>query len=642
MRQQVAGQRTEIDRRRIPRDDWGKLPHRDKMTRQKREKIAKLKVLACTLRDEQKYRQAIEVCDEILKLDPDYASAKEWHTKLSRFVQILDAKEAHRTSMREEVKQLNALRWSQAPWHQLMNYPDDWSDVTVRRKPIAAGSGKVTGSEADRVVRRKLQCVLPKLELPGVDFKNVVQFLREFGNVSIHVKWAALERVGVTRESKVNVSLTNVTLEKAIRIILDDVGGANPLGFVLDEGVITITTMDDLSSRTITRVYDIRDLVIRMPKFKGPNINLRRSGNNNNNAGGWDWGDDDDDDDDGNEKTREEMTGDILDLFRSTIDPNSWRKTGGKHGSIREMGGQIIVTQTAENQRSLTDLLDQLRQSRGPQVEEGKKIAQQKATEPLTGARQRVVFTDGHWHSGRQVKIKDRELDEFIRRNYKWALQDRTRGDLKTTVTSLDGGTLLVGGQRVSSSELISKLRFNLGQKVAVNSLNVRADGRVAAALGVRFKRGDNNVNWAVINGAQFRALMELDAQLSNRSGPVVETNARLQETIVGTDAFLSNSMIANASYAGDRGNVLDIGGNAINLAHEGYLVINNGGYLTIVQAGAMQHWREKPASVGFVEVPQNIEVPRVGQLFRFERTLLKPSDKMVIRAEYQQKGASR
>ncbi len=640
MQQQDARQRTEIDRLRTPRDDWGRLPHRGKMTPQKREKIAALKARTEALCNEYKYKQAIEVCDKILKLAPDDAWAKKSYRLLDRFVQILDAKDAHRTSMREEIKQLNNIRWSKVTWHVLMNYPGKWPAITLRRKPISAG--QTTESEADSAVRRRLNTVLPKLELPGVEFKDVVQFLREFGNVSIHVRWAALEMVGVTRKSKVNVHLTNVTLNKAIRVILDDVGGGNPLGFVLDEGVITISTMDDLSRRTVTRVYDIRDLVVRMPNFKGPNINLRRSGNNNNNAGGWGWGDDDDDDDD-DEKTRDEMIEDVLDLIRSTIDPDTWRKTGGKHGSIREVGGQIIITQTAENQRALTDLLSQLRQARGPQVEEGKKIAQQKASEPLTGARLRD--TDGYlrqWHGGRQVQIKDRALDEFIRRNYDWALQGRTRGDLKTTITVPDGGTLMLGGQRVSSRELISKLRYNLDQKVAVHSLNVNADARATAALGVRFRRGSNNVNWAVINEAQFRALVELEAESSRRSGSVAETNARLQETIVGTDARLSNEMFANLSYAGDKGNVLDISGNAINLAHEGYLLLYAGGHLTVVQAGAMQHWRETPASVGFVEVPQNIEVPRVGRLFRFERTLLKPSDKMVIRAEYQQKGASR
>ena len=339
--------------------------------RRKAEKIASLKERAGTLRNEQKYKQAIEVYGEINKLDPNDDQAKDWLAQLDRFVQLLDAKEADRTGMREEVKQLNDIRWSQVPWHVLMNLPDDWPDKTLKRKPI--GAGEVTESETDRAVFRRLNQNLAKLDFAGIDFKDVVQFLREVSNVSIHVKWAALEAVGIDQSTKVNVHLADVTLRKAIRTILEDVGGVNPLAFVVDEGVITISTKDDLSRQTVTRVYDIRDLIVSIPSFTGPAISLTTTsgGNNNtgsngpfggnnttsgNNAGG------------NNESSRTELITSILDLIRSTIDPTSWRESSGEIGSISELGGQIVVTQTAENQRSLLDLLSKLRESRALQV----------------------------------------------------------------------------------------------------------------------------------------------------------------------------------------------------------------------------------------------------------------------------------
>ncbi len=616
--------------------------------RRKAEKIATLKVRADTLRNEQKYKQAIEIYGEISKLDPNDDQAKDWLAQMERFVQLLDAREADRTSMREEAKQLNDVRWSQVQSRMLMNLPDDWPDKTLKRKPM--GAGEITESKENRAARQRLMQTLPRLDFSGIAFGDVVQFLREVSNVSIHVKWNALEAVGVNQSTKVNVHLTNVTLSKAIRTILEDVGGATPLAFVVDEGVITISTMDDLSRQAVTRVYDIRDLVVRTPDFKGPNISLRSAGNNANNDGGWTWGDDDDNDKE-DASSRQKLTGDIVNLIRSAIDPDTWGEDGGKHASIREKGGQIIVTQTAENQQALTDLLAQLRQARGPQVEEGEKIAQQRAggkslddvqaelvdaakkpswgtgdsdtdtwggADPITGARLQT-------EDGARLQIEDKELREFVRRNYDWKLEDIPQ----------------TGARIPNVPEIVSKLRFNLGQKVTVNSLNVNADARAAAALGVQFNRGGNNVNWAVVNEAQFRSLMELDAELTRRSGRAVEANGRLQETIVGTDAYLANGMIANIAFAGDKGNSLDISGNSINLAHEGYVIVDNGGFLTVIQAGAMQHWQERPVVVQFAEIPQNIETPRVGQLFRFERTLLEPSDQMVLRAEYKWKGVS-
>lgn len=336
--------------------------------RRKAEKIASLKDRAGTLRNEQKYKQAIEIYGQISKLDPNDDQAKDWLAQLERFMQLLDAKEADRTSMREEVKQLNDIRWSQVPWHVLMNLPSDWPDKTLKRKPI--GAGEVTESETDRAVRRRLEQKLAKLDFAGIDFKDVVQFLREVSNVSIHVKWAALEAVGIDQSTKVNVHLTNVTLKKAIRTILEDVGGVNPLAFVVDDGVITISTKDDLSRQTVTRVYDIRDLIIRVPNFEGPKLSLTTSaGDNNAGDDSGPFGDDDDDDDTGNnEPTRAELITSILELIRSTIDPTSWRESAGEIGSIKELGGQIIVTQTSENQRSLLGLLSMLRESRALQI----------------------------------------------------------------------------------------------------------------------------------------------------------------------------------------------------------------------------------------------------------------------------------
>lgn len=432
----------------------------------------------------------------------------------------------------------------------------------------------------------------------------------------------------------------------------------------------------------VTRVYDVRDLVTRAEKFQ-------RSG--------------------APSGSTERITG----LIRGNIDPQSWNTPGNE---ILELGGQLVITQSAPNQEHVARLLGKLRQVRGPQVEQGSNIAGQRAkgvlkaptagyvtdysaevvqpgataprltfynggrrvtvTGEITRYKSNHLAVDSHvpgadygdlvedWERGKEifrkkddgafsyrpggkrtrVTLADKELADFIERNYAWSLEHGKAkpGYIDRTITVPTGGTLLVGGQRVSVSELAEKLRFNLGQKVVFNSTNVNADARAARALGVNFIRGNNDVVYAVIDEAQFRSLMELDAANTSRYGRAVAPNARMQETIVGTDALLANEWIANPSFAGDRANYLYIGGNDIPLAHDSYLLIDNGRFLTAVRTSPMQDWRETPADVEFVQVPQNIEVPRVGQLVRSEKTLLEPSDRMIIRAEYTWKGALR
>jgi hypothetical protein len=219
------------------------------------------------------------------------------------------------------------------------------------------------------------------------------------------------------------------------------------------------------------------------------------------------------------------------------------------------------------------------------------------------------------------------ELKKFIERNYDWfSIPIRT------------GEKTVAGDAR--RRELERKLRLNWNQKVPVNSINLNVAPQTAAALGVRFTRGRNGVVYATIDEAQFRTLAEVSA-----GRPVVAVvggnNVRWQDTIVGTDALLANGMVANITFAGDYDNTLDLNGNSLKIVHEDYLVINNGGYLTAIRADQMQHWTETPSSIPFAVVPQTLDVPRVGRQVRLEKTLVEPTDDLVIRANYVWKGDS-
>jgi hypothetical protein len=53
----------------------------------------------------------------------------------------------------------------------------------------------------------------------------------------------------------------------------------------------------------------------------------------------------------------------IIKLIQETVNPSSWRDAGGAIGAIRGINGQLVITQTAENQAMITDLLRQLRET---------------------------------------------------------------------------------------------------------------------------------------------------------------------------------------------------------------------------------------------------------------------------------------
>ena len=68
------------------------------------------------------------------------------------------------------------------------------------------------------------------------------------------------------------------------------------------------------------------------------------------------------------QKSREDRVAEITSLIQETVAPDSWREAGGTVGSVRELSGQLIVSQTPENQRQLRGLLEQLRETRAIQI----------------------------------------------------------------------------------------------------------------------------------------------------------------------------------------------------------------------------------------------------------------------------------
>jgi len=56
--------------------------------------------------------------------------------------------------------------------------------------------------------------------------------------------------------------LHDVTLETVLDLLLNNVGGAdNRIDYAVADGVIRISTREDLDRKTITRIYDCRELI---------------------------------------------------------------------------------------------------------------------------------------------------------------------------------------------------------------------------------------------------------------------------------------------------------------------------------------------------------------------------------------------
>jgi general secretion pathway protein D len=347
---------------------------------QKERTIADLIGSARTLTQQGNYREALNVIDQVLVLDP----GNEYAVGVRPLVQDR-ADFAEQRKYREEFDHdftavLNQAEEKRIPYNDILRYPANWPDLSeTRDKSVAAERGEEV---ADQAVSAQLERRLPDIKFDAVGFADAIDFLRDLTSANIFVNWRALEAAGVDKNAPITARLRDVPFAKVLRTILDDVsGGTTKLGYTIDEGVITISTEEDLAKNTSTRVYDIRDLIIDVPDFTdAPKFDLTQQNNSSgtqiggnggggNNGGGQSlFGGGGGNGGETKGPTRQELVEAIIKLIQDTVASDTWKDNGGNVGSIRELGGQLIVTQTPENQRALVKLLDQLREQRALQV----------------------------------------------------------------------------------------------------------------------------------------------------------------------------------------------------------------------------------------------------------------------------------
>ena len=117
-------------------------------------------------------------------------------------------------------------------------------------------------------------------------------------------------------------------------------------------------------SDVISRVYDVRDLIMSLPEFPytgtmgmpsdEPTVIMGGANNFASEETGPTTR---------QTSSRQERVDNVIRLIEDTVAPDSWKDNGGTIGSIRELSGVVIVTQSAENHKMIASILSQLRES---------------------------------------------------------------------------------------------------------------------------------------------------------------------------------------------------------------------------------------------------------------------------------------
>jgi hypothetical protein len=191
-------------------------------------------------------------------------------------------------------------------------------------------------------VRQKLVQTSARINVKEMRFDKVVTYLSEITGANFYVDWRALEAAGIDSQATVTLDLQGVPVSAVLKAALKELGGGTSgnimLAYQIDDGVVKISTADDLAKETSTRIYDVRDLIEEeVVRSRRP-----QSGREN-------------------ETTEQEATDGLARLLQEAVDPTTWRDAGGSTGGLRAFAGRLIVTQTPDNHDQSLGLLTALR-----------------------------------------------------------------------------------------------------------------------------------------------------------------------------------------------------------------------------------------------------------------------------------------
>ena len=350
------------------------------------------------LQMEEKYEEALQVIDEILFLDPLHPTALlikdmlETTAIYKEYVEIQRRKEMAYSiqPLQNQERMIPPTRNITGPGKRgvsdLMQYPEDWSQISIMRYNESGFHDTVE----DREVAQRLASTSVPIDFTANTFEQVLNFFEQVSGVTIYVDWKALNLIGVDREAEITLQLDEVSVSTALARVMEQLGEDEDLRpqYAIQDGMLTISSDEALRKRVEIVVYDIRDLLFEVPYFdNAPDLDLSSAlgqgggggygggggggGSGGGGGGGYGGGGGSLFGDPGSEAdrlTRQELVEQIVNIIQENVDPNGWRELGGEPGSLQELNGNLIITNTPRNHRLIEGLLAQLRQIRALQI----------------------------------------------------------------------------------------------------------------------------------------------------------------------------------------------------------------------------------------------------------------------------------
>ncbi len=184
------------------------------------------------------------------------------------------------------------------------------------------------------------------LEFVEIPLTDVLSFLQDKLKLQIYIKKSKLRAAALDPSAvPVSINLRGVRGGMAMNLILDD-STDGQLSYYVDDGIVFVTTADDVKQKVVTKIYDCRKLMAANGFPMGMGHDEAGAGPPALAAGGFPG-----------YAPGIALSGMIMQI----VDPHSWANANaGGVGNISEYNGLLIVSNTPAAQVEVARLLEDL------------------------------------------------------------------------------------------------------------------------------------------------------------------------------------------------------------------------------------------------------------------------------------------